>query len=121
MPKNILIIEDSRDIGDAMRLLIEMEGYAVSVAASGSEGRKMAVAEKPDLILMDLALPDIGGLELTQELRTVPELKDVPILCVSSHISGIESVVRAAGCQEVFSKVTFIESFRETLKQYLQD
>jgi two-component system, cell cycle response regulator DivK len=121
MPKKVLIIEDSQDIGKAMRLLIEMEGYAVSVASTGAEGRGMAVSEKPDLILMDLALPDTSGIDLTQELRALPDIGDVPILCVSSHTQGIEAVVRAAGCQEVFSKSTFIQNFRDTLKRYLDE
>src|SRR5215203_4061708 len=119
MPKKILIIEDSQDIGKALSLLLLDEGYDVSVATNGAEGREKAVSERPDLILMDLALPDISGLDLTRELRAWPEAKDIPILCVSSHTRGIESVVRAAGCNEVFSKSTFIQSYRDTLRKYL--
>ena len=121
MPKKILIVEDSADISGALKLLIEMEGYEAVVANSGADGREKAVAEKPDLILMDLALPDISGIELTQELRALSETSDVPILCVSSHTEGIRSVILAAGCQEVFSKVSFMESFRPTLKKYLSE
>jgi len=119
MPKKILIIEDSADISGALKMLIELEGYAAVVANSGAEAREKAIAEMPDLILMDLALPDMSGIDLTQELRALPEIAETPILCVSSHTDGIHSVVMAAGCQEVFSKASFMESFRPTLKKYL--
>lgn len=119
MPKKILIIEDSTDISGALKMLIELEGYEAVAANSGLDGRKMAISEKPDLILMDLASPDLSGIDLTFELRGLPETADTPILCVSSHTEGIHSVVMAAGCQDVFSKASFIESFRPTLKKYL--
>jgi len=119
MPKKILIIEDSADISGALKMLIELEGYEAVVANSGLDGREMAIREKPDLILMDLALPDLSGIDLTRELRALPETAETPILCVSSHTEGIHSVIMAAGCQEVFSKASFIESFRTTLKKYL--
>ena len=121
MPKTILIIEDSKDIGGAMKLLIEMEGYDVAMATTGAAGLSLAEAGGIDLILVDLALPDASGIDVTRELRQIPAVAGVPILCVSSHTQGIESVVRAAGCTEVFSKSTFIESFRSTLKRYLGD
>ena len=119
MPAKILIIEDSPDVREALKLLIEMEGYEVAVAMNGAEALERATSEKPDLVLMDLVLPDTSGLDLTREMRSYPDMADVPILCVSSYAEGIESVVRAAGCQEVFSKTAFIKSFRATLKKYL--
>ena len=119
MAKKVLIIEDSLDISESLKLLIEMEGYEAIVANSGSEGCRMAQDEKPDLILMDLSLPDRSGIEVTREVRSSPETFDTPIVCVSSFAEGREEQVLAAGCNEVLSKTSFMSSFQPTLKKYL--
>lgn len=120
MAKKVLIIEDSTDVGDSLKILIELEGYRAVVARTGFEGRDRAKSEKPDLILMDLSLPDESGIEITRDLRSFPGTADVPILCVSSYTGGLESEIREAGCDEIFSKTSFMTSFAPTLKKYLQ-
>ena len=119
MPKSVLIVEDSPDAGNALRLLIEFEGYQAVIAETAAAGRSMARAMGPDLILLDLALPDEDGLEVARELRSCSVTAGTPILVVSSHTHGIESAVLAAGCTEVFNKSEFIYSFRDTIKKYL--
>lgn len=119
MPKKVLIVEDSFDIGDSLKLLIEHEGYDAVVARSGSEGFEKALDEGPDLILMDVNLPDINGIDLTRKLRAQPQISETPILCVSSYTFKIEDEVLSAGCNEVFSKSSFMTSFAPTLKKYL--
>jgi len=119
MAKKVLIVEDSESVGEALRMLIEFEGYQVIVAVTASSGRIMATAAQPDLIIMDVRLPDFSGIELTRELRSLPELSRTPILCVSSYVEDFETEARTAGCNDVFSKADFIESFRPTLKKYL--
>ena len=91
MPKKILIVKDCSDISGPLKLLIGKEGYEAVVANSGADGRDKALSEKPDLILMDLALPDVSGLALTQELRALPATLDVPILCGPSRTEGIHA------------------------------
>jgi DNA-binding response OmpR family regulator len=119
MPKKVLIIEDSGDIGMALKLLIEFEGYEAIVASSATTGRDLALELRPDLIIMDIRLPDEDGIVLTRSLRASPETKDTPIVCVSSYTRGLETEALIAGCNEVFSKVTFMESFNQTLTKYL--
>ena len=119
MPKKILIVEDSRDIGNALKLLIELEGYEVAVAPTGAEGLDKSAAGRPDLIVIDYRLPDLSGAELIRRLRAQPANGGTPILCVSSYLIGYEAEVISAGCHEVLSKTTFIQNFRETLKKYL--
>src|SRR5687768_17271055 len=121
MPKKILIIEDSGDIGMALKLLIEFEGYQAIVASSAAAGRELALEESADLIIMDIRLPDEDGIGLTRTLRSLPETKDTPIVCVSSYTSGLEAEALMAGCNEVFSKAAFMESFDRTLTKYLGD
>ena len=119
MPKKVLIIEDSEDIGSALQVLIEFEGYDAMVAKCAIEGFNLAVNEDPDLIIIDVRLPDEDGLSLTRRLRAEPRTRDVPIICVSSYIKGAEQEALIAGCNEVFSKVTFMESYTGTLDRYL--
>jgi CheY-like chemotaxis protein len=119
MPKKVLIIEDSEDIGSALQVLIEFEGYDAMVANCAVERFNLAVNEDPDLIIIDVRLPDEDGLKLTRRLRAEPQTRDVPIICVSSYIKGAEQEALIAGCNEVFSKVTFMESYTGTLDRYL--
>jgi two-component system, cell cycle response regulator DivK len=120
MRKKILIIEDSGDIGDALKLLIELEGYTAVVASTGSEGREKAVSERPDLILMDIALPDIDGVDLTRELRSLPETAAIPIVCVSSYSGPLEQEAREAGCDAVYSKTSFMTDYAATIRKYIK-
>ena len=119
MPKKVLIIEDSGDIGMALKLLMEFEGYEALVASSAAEGRELALETRADLIIMDIRLPDDDGIGLTRSLRSLPETKATPIICVSSYVTGLEAEALIAGCNEVFSKATFMESFNQTLTKYL--
>ena len=121
MAKKVLIIEDSDDIGNALKQLIEFEGYEVFLANRAFIGRELAAAECPDLIIIDIRLPDEDGLELTRELRAAPETYTTPIVCVSSYIEGLQAEALAAGCNEAFSKTTFMESFHKTLDKYLSE
>ena len=120
MPKKVLIIEDSFDIGDSLKQLIEFEGYEAVVARGGFEGFDKAREESPDLILMDVDLPDKNGIDLTRDLRSNPRTAEIPILCVSSYTTGVEDKMLKAGCNEVFSKTSFMVSFVPTLDKYLK-
>jgi CheY-like chemotaxis protein len=119
MPKKVLIVEDAVDVGKALRMLIEFEGYHTVVAHTAADGRIMARAAQPDLIIMDIRLPDGDGVELTRELRTYPETFETPVLCISAYDDGSMSEAVRAGCNEAISKWKFIESYRSTLKKYL--
>lgn len=119
MRKKVLLIEDSNEIGSALKELIEIEGYEVILANRAFVGRKLALTIGPDLIIIDVRLPEGDGIELARELRAEAETAETPIICVSSYIQGLEAEALAAGCNEVFSKTTFIETYRETLAKYL--
>jgi len=119
MAKKVLIVEDTEDIAEALKILIEMQGYDAVVARDGFEGCRMALEELPDLILMDLALPGMDGLEATREIRATPEGSDTPIVVVSSYAAGARETLLEAGCNEVLTKSSFISSFGPTLTKYL--
>jgi len=82
--KKILVVEDEKDLAEAMKLRLEVNGYKVEVAYDGEEGLKMAVSCKPDLILLDVMLPKKSGLELLRELkRPDSKIKNTPIVILS--------------------------------------
>ena len=119
MTKKILLIEDSLDIGSALKQLVEFEGYDAMWAPSASEGRDLAFSDVPDLIIVDVRLPDESGLDLARDFRNTRATSSVPIICVSSYVDGLRQEALDAGCSDVFSKTTFMDSYQEILRRYL--
>ena len=120
MAKKVLIVEDAPDISEALQQLIEIHGYEALTALTGLEALRIVKEEAPDLILMDLALPDLTGIEVTRKIRSDPRSAETPILCVSSYSDGFAEEMLEAGCNEVFSKSSFIDSLGTILRKYLQ-
>ena len=103
--RTVLLVEDNETIRHAFRILLEDSGYHVREAGSGQEAIDQAVAEVPSLILLDLGLPDINGLEVTRRLRTVEETRQVPVIALTGR--ALETDERAcleAGCTAYLSK-----------------
>ncbi len=82
-PPKILIVEDELHIAQLFRHQLEMDGYAVSIATRGAEVLAKAQYERPDLISLDVMLPDINGFEVLRQLKTDPETKDIPVIITS--------------------------------------
>ena len=98
MSKRILVIEDTEDNRQIIRDLLSSVGYELIEAADGAAGVALAQKEHPDLILMDIQLPEIDGYEATRWIRAIPELAKVPIIAVTSYaLSGDEAKTREAG------------------------
>lgn len=91
MPQRVLIIEDDREIGEMIRFNLEAEGYAASRIENGAEGLKLVQQDLPDLLLLDLILPGLDGLEICQRLRASPDTAGIPIIMVTAkgHESDI--------------------------------
>ena len=105
MKQRILVVEDQADSRRIMRDLLVSAGFEVLEATSGGEGVDMAARERPDLILMDLQLPVIDGLEATRRIKADPELGTTPIIAVTSYaLSGDNEKAMSAGCDGYFSK-----------------
>lgn len=102
--KKILIVEDVDLNVELLEQLLE-DDYELSVAADGLAGVEMAAAERPDLILMDMSLPEIDGYEATRRIRTNPDLAGVVIIGLSAHaMSGDEAKALEAGCNDYLTK-----------------
>ena len=121
MSKRILVVEDTEDNRQIIRDLLSSVGYELIEAADGAEGVAMAQSQHPDLILMDIQLPQMDGYEATRRIR-IPELAGVPIIAVTSYaLSGDEAKTREAGCDgyvaKPFSPRQLLAKVREFLPQ----
>jgi two-component system, cell cycle response regulator DivK len=105
MSKRILVIEDTEDNRQILRDLLSAAGFDLIEAVDGESGVAMAGAHRPDLILMDIQLPQIDGYEATRRIKADPVLRHIPILAVTSYaLSGDEEKTRAAGCDGYIAK-----------------
>ena len=104
-PLTVLLVEDTEDNRFMMRRLLEMTGYRVVEAMNGEEAVRLAKAECPQLILMDLSLPVIDGLAATRLIRKLPDCQRTPIIAVSAHdTSDFQSEAIEAGCNCYITK-----------------
>ena len=103
--KRVLVIEDHEDNRRIMRDLLTSAGYMITEAATGEDGVRLAAAEPPDLILMDIDLPGIDGYEATRRVKDHPALRSVPVVAVTSYaLSGDDAKAFAAGCDAYVAK-----------------
>jgi CheY-like chemotaxis protein len=101
----ILYVEDNDDNIYVVKNRLERAGFTVLVATDGEQGIAMALAEKPDLILMDLRLPVLDGWEATRRLKALGQTKTIPIIALSAHaMSGDREEALAAGCDDYDTK-----------------
>jgi two-component system cell cycle response regulator DivK len=113
----ILLIEDYSDTREMIAMLLRRKGYNVVEAEDGLEGVLKAAWENPDLILMDLALPEMDGVEATRRIHSTPQLSDIPIVVLSAYLNeDVERAALAAGCVEMFPKPFDAESFLECIE-----
>ena len=116
----ILVVEDYPDSRTLLSSLLRAKGYKVVEAADGREGVRQAFRATPDLILMDLAMPEMDGIEATRQLRQRQTLSRTPIFAISAYTtSEVKQDAMAAGCAEVFAKPLDIESLLGRIKATL--
>lgn len=105
MTKTVLFVEDQEDNRRIMRDLLKSAGYETIEAVTGLEGVAAAERERPDLILMDIQLPEIDGHEATRRIKANPELRSIPIIAVTSYaLSGDDAKSFEAGCDAYVTK-----------------
>ena len=101
----ILYVEDNDDNVFVVKTRLERAGYTILVAVNGREGIDMARAERPDLILMDLSLPEVDGWEATRRLKSAEETRGIPIVALSAHaMAGDREKALEAGCDDFDTK-----------------
>ena len=120
MTKHILVVEDQEDNRQILRDLLTNAGYEMTEAVNGEEALAEVVRQRPDLILMDIQLPIMGGYEATRRIRINPDLKSVPIIAVTSYaLAGDESRALAAGCDAYVSKPFSPRQLLAKIREYL--
>ena len=101
----ILYVEDNDDNVYMLKNRLSRAGFSVVVATDGAQGIAMATSEQPDLILMDLTLPDIRGEEATQRIKADPATKQIPVIALTAHaMTGDREKALAAGCDDFDTK-----------------
>ncbi|MDK1081531.1 MAG: response regulator [Anaerolineae bacterium] len=91
--KNILCIEDEQEMIDLIRLILGRRGFEVTGAAGGKEGLEKLQENPPDLVLLDLMMPDIDGWEVYQQMKAEEKTKDIPVIVVTAKAQNIDKVL----------------------------
>jgi len=105
MSQRILVVEDNDRNRRLLRILLKARGYEVTEAVTGEEAMKYLKDHKPDLILMDIQLPNVDGLEMTRKIKSNPKTADIPIVAVTAYaMKGDRERILEAGCDGYISK-----------------
>lgn len=118
---NILIIEDEKDLADAISTALTYEGYTVHTAEDGQRGLAVALHEKPDLILLDMVMPKMGGLEVLKSLRSDAWGKGVKIIVMTAldDLNTMAEVVDAGGDEYIVKSSVNLSSIVQKVKDKL--
>jgi two-component system cell cycle response regulator DivK len=118
--KTVLIVEDNELNMKLFHDLLDAHGYKTLQTRSGIEALKIAREQRPNLILMDIQLPEVSGLEVTRWLKDDEELREIPVIAVTAFaMKGDEQRIRQGGCEAYISKPISIGAFLETVRRYL--
>jgi two-component system cell cycle response regulator DivK len=118
---SVLIVEDNELNMKLFRDLLEAHGYATYEARNGAEALALARAHRPDLVLMDIQLPEVSGLEVTRWLKDDEDLCDIPVIAVTAFaMKGDEERIRQGGCEAYLSKPISIGLFIDTVRRFVE-
>ena len=121
MAKTVLIVEDNELNMKLFRDLLEAHGYQTSGTSNGFEALDLVRKLRPDLILMDIQLPQVSGLEVTRWIKDDPELRSIPVVAVTAFaMKGDEERIRAGGCAAYIAKPISVAHFLDTIRTYLE-
>jgi two-component system cell cycle response regulator DivK len=120
MAKTVLIVEDNELNMKLFNDLVETRGCRIVQTRSGVEAVALARLHHPDLILMDIQLPEVSGLEVTQWLKDDEELRGIPVIAVTAYaMKGDEEKIRQGGCEAYLSKPISVAKFFDTIDHFL--
>jgi two-component system cell cycle response regulator DivK len=122
MGKRVLVAEDDPMNMKLARDLLTIDGHEVLEATDGAQAVELARRERPDLILMDIQMPEMNGLEAARELRSDEATASIPIVALSSlAMKGDDEKALEAGCDAYITKPVDIDLFRETIARFLKE
>jgi two-component system cell cycle response regulator DivK len=119
MAKTVLIVEDNELNMKLFNDLLEAHGYVTLKTASGTDALQLARQHRPDLVLMDIQLPEVSGEEVMQWMKADADLKSIPIVAVTAFaMKGDEERIRGRGCEAYLSKPISVAKFLETVRNF---
>jgi len=117
----VLIIEDNEKNMKLARDILQAKGYQTVEAETGEEGVKLAKERKPDLVLMDIQLPGINGIEAFKQIRADTKTKSIPVIALTASVTPTDrSQITAAGFDAFISKPISLKEFVETVKRLIE-
>jgi len=118
--KTVMVVEDNDLNMKLFHDLLEAHGYNILQTKDGMEALKMAREHRPDLILMDIQLPEVSGLEVTKWIKEDDNLKSIPVVAVTAFaMKGDEEKIREGGCEAYIAKPISVTNFLETVERFL--
>jgi two-component system cell cycle response regulator DivK len=122
MQKRILIVEDNELNMKLFNDLLEAHGYATIQTRNGVDALELTRTHMPDLILMDIQLPEVSGLQVTQWIKSDVALRHIPVIAITAFaMKGDEEKMLQGGCEAYLSKPISIGKFLETVRLYLRE
>ncbi len=122
MAKTVLVVEDNELNMKLFHDLLEANGYNIVQTRNGLEAIDLAREHHPDLILMDIQLPEVSGLEVTKWIKEDDDLRTIPVIAVTAFaMKGDEERIRQGGCEAYLSKPISVTKFLDTVKTYIGD
>ena len=116
----VLVVEDSDAIRTAFTILLEESGYAVAAAPNGAEAVRLAAERAPDLVLLDLGLPDMSGLDVARTIKTAPATRKIPVVALTGRDDdGDRQALMAAGCSAYLVKPVDTQTLIRALPDYI--
>ena len=120
MAKKILIVEDNELNMKLFNDLLEANSYETVKTRNGMDAMDLAREHRPDLILMDIQLPEVSGLDVTRWLKEDDELRHIPVVAVTAFaMKGDEDRIRSGGCEAYLSKPISVSTFLETIRSFV--
>lgn len=121
MQKTVLVVEDNELNMKLFNDLLEAHGYKVVQTRDGLSALEIARKHMPDLILMDIQLPEVSGIEVTKWLKEDPDLRRIPVIAVTAFaMKGDEQKIREGGCEAYISKPISVVGFLQTIDKFLK-
>ena len=118
--KTVLVVEDNELNMKLFHDLLEAHGYVVLQTRDGMDALRLARQHRPDLILMDIQLPVVSGLEVTKWLKEDDDLKQIPVIAVTAFaMKGDEEKIRDGGCEAYIAKPISVSSFMSTIRRFM--
>ena len=118
--RKVLIVEDNELNMKLFNDLLEAHGYATIKTRDGIHALSIAREHRPDLILMDIQLPEVSGLEVTKWLKEDDELRHIPVIAVTAFaMKGDEEKIRQGGCEDYIAKPITVSKFLQTVQKYI--